>query len=59
VPAGLPVSDDDRDTVVTHLFRSAMSGLLMSAVHDIAVSARDALRVDGAYAVWQPSASRE
>jgi protease-4 len=59
VPTGLPLSDDDRDTVVTHIFRSAMSGFLLSAMHDITVSARDALRVDGAYAVWQPSSSRE
>jgi hypothetical protein len=53
------VSDDDQDTVVTHLMRSALSSLLISATHDITVSARDALRVDGAYAVWQPSSSRE
>jgi protease-4 len=59
VPPSLPVSDDDQDTVVTHLMRSALSSLLISATHDITVSARDALRVDGAYAVWQPSSSRE
>jgi protease-4 len=59
VPADLPVSDDDRDTVVAHVLRSAMGGVLTSAMHDITVSARDALRVDGAYAVWQPSVSRE
>jgi len=36
-----------------------MGGIVESAMRDMVVSARDVLRVDGAYAVWQPSASRE
>jgi hypothetical protein len=36
-----------------------MSGFVVSSARDILLSARDALRVDGAYAVWQPSSSRE
>jgi protease-4 len=59
VAAGLPVQDDDGDRTFAHLLRSAMSGFVVSSARDILLSARDALRVDGAYAVWQPSSSRE
>ena len=59
VPTGLPVQDDDGDRSFAHLLRSSMSGFVVSATRDILLSARDTLRVDGAYAVWQPSASRE
>jgi protease-4 len=59
VAPDLPVRDDDKDTYVVHMLRSAMGGVVDSVVHDMSVSARDALRVDGAYAVWQPSPSRE
>jgi protease-4 len=59
VAPDLPVRDDDKDPYVVHILRSAMGGIVESVVHDMSVSARDALRVDGAYAVWQPSSSRE
>jgi protease-4 len=59
VVAGLPVQDDDGDRTFAHMLRSAMSGFVVAGTRDILVSARDALRVDGAYAVWQPSPSRE
>jgi protease-4 len=55
----LPVRDEDKDGSPLHMLRSSMDGLLQSAVRDVVSSARDSLRIDGAYAVWQPSGSRD
>jgi protease-4 len=51
VPADLPVLEPDR--------RSWMARITADAMSDIVVSAEQTLRVDGAWSVWQPFASRD
>ena len=59
VAADLPILDERKGGRFETFFRAAVSDLVVSAVDGFAGSARDALRVDGVYSVWQPSASRE